>query len=102
MGENNTPEHHQPPKTSRILGVAVPLVGLVAVLAGCLVAWNTTQATSIGWFAYAPLSNQVLSSDGMVFVSRGTQIGLAIAVAGLLVLTFWAGHTMGRRARRKQ
>ncbi|WP_347559565.1 hypothetical protein [Arthrobacter sp. S39] len=77
----------------------VPAAGLVAVLVGCVVAWSNANAT-IGWFAYAPLSSQPFSGNGMAFVSQGTQIGLAVAVAGLLVLAFWAGYRIGRRTSR--
>jgi len=70
------------------------------VLVGCFVAWSNAT-TSFGWFAYAPLSNQIFTGSGMAFVSQGTQIGLAVAVAGLLVLAFWAGYRTGRRASAK-
>jgi len=30
-------------------------------------------------------------------VSKGTQLGLAVAGVGLLVLAFWAGLAVGRR-----
>jgi heme/copper-type cytochrome/quinol oxidase subunit 1 len=67
------------------------------VLVGCLVAWSNAT-TSFGWFAYAPLSNQLFTGSGVSVVSQGTQIGLAVAVTGLLVLAFWAGYRIGRRA----
>ena len=70
------------------------------MLVGCFVAWSNAT-TSFGWFAYAPLSNQIFTGSGMAFVSQGTQIGLAVAVAGLLVRAFWAGYRTGRRASAK-
>lgn len=97
MGEHNAFGEHKTPKPARVSAAILPVVGLVAVLVGCLVAWSNANAT-IGWFAYAPLSNQLFTGDGMAFVSQGTQTGLAVAVTGLLVLAFWAGYRIGRRA----
>lgn len=97
MGEDNTSGERKPNKPARVSAAVLPAVGLVAVLVGCLVAWSNASA-SVGWFAYAPLSNQVFLGSGVAFVSQGTQIGLAVAVTGLLVLAFWAGLRIGRRA----
>ena len=97
MGENNTSGERKTPKPARFSATVLPVVGLVAVLVGCLVAWSNANAT-IGWFAYAPLSNQLFTGNGMAFVTQGTQIGLAVAVTGLLVLAFWAGYRIGRQA----
>lgn len=103
MGDNNTPDHERAPeqreprKPARVPGVVLPIAGLVVLLAGCLVAW-LNRNTYIGWFAYAPLSNQPFSGTGMAFLSPGMQAGLAIAVVGLLLLAFWAGYRTGRKA----
>ena len=67
---------------------------------GCIVAWNQQATASFGWFAYAPLSNDTFSGSGLTFVTQGTQIGLGIAVLGLLILAFWAGYRSGRRTGR--
>ena len=96
MGEHTSGER-KTPKPVRLSAAVLPVVGLVAVLVGCLTAWNSANA-SIGWFAYAPLSNQLFSGNGVAFVSQGTQIGLAVTVTGLLILAFWAGYRIGRRA----
>ncbi|MEO5319680.1 hypothetical protein PV761_13975 [Arthrobacter sp. CC3] len=98
MGENNTSGDHETPKPAGVSAAILPLVGLVAVLVGCFLAWNNANAT-FGWFAYAPLSNEVFTGNGIAFVSQGTQIGLAVAVTGLLVLAFWAGYRIGRNAK---
>ena len=95
MGEHNTSGERKTTRPARLPVAVLPVAGLVAVVVGCAVAWNNASA-SIGWFAYAPLSNQPFSANGMAFVSQGTQVGLAVAVAGLLVLAFWAGYRMGR------
>jgi heme/copper-type cytochrome/quinol oxidase subunit 1 len=96
MGEHTSGER-KPRKPGRLSAAVLPVVGIVAVLVGCLVAWSNANA-GIGWFAYAPLSNQLFAGNGVAFVSQGTQIGVAVAVAGLLVLAFWAGYRIGRRA----
>ncbi|WOH17979.1 hypothetical protein IRJ34_16740 [Paenarthrobacter sp. GOM3] len=97
MGDNNTlGEHNTPKPARRVSAVVVPLLGLLAVIVGLIVAWNT-QSTDFGWFAYAPLSNQVFTGNGAAFVSQGTQFGLAVTVLGLLLLAFWAGLAVGRR-----
>lgn len=73
-------------------------MGVVTMVVGCLVAWSHRNSY-VGWFAYAPLSNEIFSGNGVAFISQGTQIGLGIMVAGLLVIAFWAGYRMGRRGR---
>lgn len=98
MGGNNVSGEHESPKPARISAAILPVVGLVAVLVGCFVAWRNANAT-VGWFAYAPLSNELFTGNGIAFASQGTQIGLAVAVVGMLVLAFWAGYRIGRNAR---
>lgn len=99
MGEhNNTSGEHKATKPGRVYAAVVPLAGLVTVLAGCFVAWSNANAT-IGWFAYAPLNSNIFTGNGVALVSQGTQVGLALAVMGLLVLAFWAGHRIGKRSR---
>ncbi|GGI01921.1 hypothetical protein ACFFGR_01990 [Arthrobacter liuii] len=95
MGENDTPEEHEPSKRSKLPAAVVPLLGVAAVLAGILIAYLNRDFT--GWFGYAPLSNKPFTANGAAFITEGTQIGLAIMVAGLLVLAFWAGYRLGRR-----
>jgi heme/copper-type cytochrome/quinol oxidase subunit 1 len=97
MGENETSGEHNLARPGRLSSAVVPLAGVVAEVVGIFAAWSNRN-TSIGWFAYAPLSNQEFTGNGTAFVSQGTQIGLAIVVAGLLVLAFWAGLKFGRRS----
>ena len=99
MGENNIlGEQNTPTPARRVSAVVVPLLGLIAVIVGLIVAWNN-QSTSFGWFAYAPLSDTVFIGNGVAMVSQGTQLGLVVTVVGLLVLAFWAGLAIGRRSR---
>jgi len=95
MGENNANHERQPSRRGIVAAAVVPLCGLVAVLAGGLIAYLNRDF--VGWFAYAPLSNQPFSVPGAAFITRGTQFGLALVVAGLLMLAFWAGYRLGRR-----
>lgn len=99
MGDDNTCGEHKRPWRARLSAAIPPVVGLVAVLVGCFIAWSNASTETMGWFAYAPLSNEVFTGNGITFVSQGTQIGLAVAIAGLLVLAFWAGYRIGRRAK---
>ena len=99
MGESNVlGEQNTPQPARRVSAVVVPLLGLVAVIVGVIVAW-TNQSTNFGWFAYAPLSDTVFVGNGGAMVSQGTQLGLAVTVVGLLVLAFRAGLAIGRRSR---
>lgn len=101
MGEHNAlGEHHSPQPARKLAVVVVPLLGLVAVIVGLIVAWNN-QSTDFGFFAYAPLSETVFVGDNGSFVSKGTQLGLAVTGVGLLVLAFWAGLAIGRRQVRR-
>ena len=65
------------------------------MLSGVLIAYLNRDFT--GWFAYAPLSNKPFTANGAAFITQGTQAGLALMGAGLLVLAFWAGYRVGRR-----
>jgi heme/copper-type cytochrome/quinol oxidase subunit 1 len=55
------------------------LLGLAAVVVGSLVMWNS--ADDVGWFAYAPTT---FTGSGATFLSQRAQIGLTVAVLGLL------------------
>lgn len=99
MGENNIPDQHPPSNRAGLRAAVVPVLALAVVLAGCLVAWLNRNASFS--FAYAQLSNRPFTGIGADLVTDGTQAGLAIAVAGLLVLAFWAGFRLGRRPRRR-
>lgn len=100
MGENNNASgESNEPKPARLPAAVLPVGGLVAVVVGCLVAWSNANAAF--WFAYAPLSNQPFTGSGVALVSQGTQLGLALGVAGLLILAFWAGHRIGSRGSRQ-
>ncbi|MCW3765994.1 hypothetical protein ACKLTP_07695 [Paenarthrobacter ureafaciens] len=97
MGDNNTPgEHHSPHPARKVRAAVVPLLGLITVAVGVAVAWTSLNA-EVGWFAYAPLSNEVFVGNNGSFLSNETQLGVAVSVVGLLALSFWAGLAIGRR-----
>jgi heme/copper-type cytochrome/quinol oxidase subunit 1 len=98
MGENNAAE--QPNTSKSFLLTVLPFAGFAgfaAVLAGGLIAFLNRDY--IGWFAYAPLSNTPFSANGAALITQGTQVGLAVAVVGLVLLAFWAGYRVGRKTR---
>ncbi|WP_026555672.1 hypothetical protein [Arthrobacter sp. 35W] len=80
-----------------LVRAAVPLAAVALVVFGVGMALIGQQQASFGWFAYAPLSDQTFSSDGLLFLSGETQIGVVVAVIGLLMLAFWSGFRTGRR-----
>ncbi|MEO3941801.1 hypothetical protein V3C41_12040 [Paenarthrobacter nicotinovorans] len=97
MGDNNTlGEQNQPTPGRKLATVVVPLLGLVAVIVGLIVAFSN-QSTDFGFVAYAPLSDTLFLGNGVTMVSQASQVGLAVTVLGLLMLAFWAGLRIGRR-----
>ncbi|MFW0774461.1 hypothetical protein ACLRGI_14975 [Paenarthrobacter nitroguajacolicus] len=97
MGEHNTlGEQNTPQPARRVSAVVLPLLGLIAVIVGLIVAFSN-QSTDFGFVAYAPLSDPLFLGNGVTMVSQASQVGLAVAVLGLIVLAFWAGLRIGRR-----
>ncbi|WP_426988332.1 hypothetical protein [Pseudarthrobacter sp. Y6] len=45
MGEHNTSGEPKTPKPARFSAAVLPVVGPVAVLVGCLVAWSNAKAS---------------------------------------------------------
>ena len=99
LGDQNNPE--EPVKAGnkgKAMAVVVPLLGTLVVVAGVVTALiGSTQPLEFGWVAYAPLANNPFSTSGAALVGPMTQNGYLIAVVGLLLLAFWAGHRLGRR-----
>lgn|GEM_PF-1849807 len=102
MGDQNSP---QPPQktgnTAKAGAAVVPLLGVLAVIAGIFAAWYG-GSQPVGWFAYAPLANEPFYPPGYTFIGPMTQAGLVSAVVGLMLLAFWAGAVWaGRRAEKR-
>lgn len=86
-----------------------PRWGSVLVVAGAaaLVAVGSflvyrAQSASFGWFAYAPLSNEVYDpaptfSPGIVLLDGAGQLGAALVVLAVALLAGLVGFRLGRR-----
>ena len=70
----------------------------VATIAGLVVtALGILTPVSFGWFAYQPLSGDVLAGSGVVVVSTLTLVGVAILAPALLAAAFLAGFWVAFR-----
>ena len=76
-----------------ILAVAALLVGSVLVVVGA----PADTSASFGWFAYQPLAAQAFFPQGGISLSLTSLIGLLVSASGLIVLSVWAGRSVGRR-----
>ncbi|WP_426989170.1 hypothetical protein [Pseudarthrobacter sp. Y6] len=91
MGEDNTNR----PGLRRLRSLLVPLFAAAAVATGLAAVLAPRQ--EIGWFAYAPLSNQTFTSDTIVLMDSGARTGYLLIAVGLLTLAFWLGYRLGLR-----
>jgi heme/copper-type cytochrome/quinol oxidase subunit 1 len=91
MGEDNTNR----PGLRRWLPLLAPLLAAAAVATGLAIVLAPRQ--EIGWFAYAPLSNQTFTSDTIVLMDTGARAGYLLIAMGLLTLAFWLGYRVGLR-----
>ena len=66
----------------------------LALLLSAAVLWF--GETGLGWFSYAPLSDQAASN--LVVVTGRRKLALIVGTAGLALLAFLAGFTVGRRS----
>ncbi|MEC5189810.1 MULTISPECIES: hypothetical protein [unclassified Arthrobacter] len=81
--------------------LAVPLGAAALLVAGAVLLARPVQQVSLGWFAYAPLSQQTFLPDSLLVMDPGRWTGIWLIGAGLLTLAFWAGFRTGRRTRRR-
>lgn len=72
------------------------VVAALLLVAGLVVFWTGRGTASFGWFAYAPLSEEVFSSS-VVMWSRRQALGAALVVLGLLIGAGAGGYGLGRR-----
>ena len=79
----------------RWLPLMAPLLAAAAVATGLAIVLSPRQ--EIGWFAYAPLSNQTFTSDTMVLMDSGARAGYVLIAVGLLTFAFWLGYRLGLR-----
>ncbi|PZU38023.1 MAG: hypothetical protein DI573_10545 [Microbacterium sp.] len=74
---------------SWIVAGAVTLTGAVAAVIGL-----ATPVSSFGWFAYQPLTAEVVYPPGSLALTPVALIGLAVTVIGLLALAFLLGRRL--------
>lgn len=80
---------------------SVVVLGVVLVLVGG--AWfvgsdfGAAGPATIGWFAYAPLSDTTFSGDGVVALSTSGRNALVLLGLGALLLSAAGGYVLGRR-----
>jgi heme/copper-type cytochrome/quinol oxidase subunit 1 len=67
------------------------LLALALLLSAAVLWFGETQ---LGWFSYAPLSDQA----NLVVVTGRRKLALIVGTAGLALLAFLAGFTVGRRS----
>lgn len=77
----------------------MPLLGLALLAAGAILLSAPVRQADFGWFAYAPLSEQVFAGPGVLIMDAGTWAGVVLAGLGLLTLAFWSGFLAGRHRR---
>ncbi|MHA7298923.1 hypothetical protein [Pseudarthrobacter sp. MDT3-1] len=83
------------PGFRRWLPLLAPLLAAAAVATGLAAILAPRQ--EIGWFAYAPLSNQTFTADTIVLMDSGARAGYLLIAMGLLTLAFWLGYRLGLR-----
>ncbi|XAS63665.1 hypothetical protein VUN84_15425 [Micrococcaceae bacterium Sec5.8] len=81
--------------------LAVPLGAAALLVVGAVLLARPVQQDSVGWFAYAPLSQQTFFPGSLLVMDQGSWTGIWLIVVGLLTLAFWAGFRTGRRTRRR-
>ena len=72
-------------------------LGLVLVLGGALLVLLNPAEATFGWFAYAPLSDEVFPAA--TFITPEAVVGWLSTVLGLLLWAFCAGWLVGRGRR---
>lgn len=82
--------------------LAVPLAAAAMLVVGAVLLARPVHQDSVGWFAYAPLSQQTFFPDSLPVMDPGKWTGLWLIGVGLLTLAFWAGFRTGRRTRRRR
>ena len=78
---------------TRVVLVALPIAGLVAIVVGILVARSTPL--SFGWSAYAPLTDATFVPG----LAAQFWLGPGLVGLGIALLAGWVGFLLGRRRR---
>jgi heme/copper-type cytochrome/quinol oxidase subunit 1 len=85
------------PESNRSHRVSAWMVGLGAVAAviGLVLLLLPSNHASVGWYAYAPLSDSTFFPP-VGLLSPQSQIGMVVFIVGLVVLAFGAGWMLGK------
>ena len=82
--------------SSRRVVASLVVLGAVAAVIGLVLLMLPSGQASVGWFAYAPLSNTTFIPPG-VLLSPRSQFGIVLFIVGVVSLAFGAGWTLGQR-----
>ncbi|HSO92781.1 MAG TPA: hypothetical protein VLR70_16735 [Arthrobacter sp.] len=80
--------------------LAVPLLAVALMTAGAVFLSLPVRQKDVGWFAYAPLSQQVFTGPGLLIMDAEKWAGVVLVVLGLVTLAFWSGFRAGRHSSR--
>ncbi|MGL4240313.1 MAG: hypothetical protein ACRCTI_04290 [Beijerinckiaceae bacterium] len=87
------------PATATIIEVALLVVGggLVTLGTALVVADAYSTTASFGWFADAPLSDQVFVPNAGAGIEPGLGLGVVGIASGVAMIAGWAGFRLARR-----
>lgn len=88
-----------PARRRLVADLAAPLLAVSLLLAGLVLTALPVPSHDVGWFAYAPLSQQAFRLQGLLLIGPETWTGIAMISLGLLILAFWSGYRFGTRQR---
>lgn len=88
-----------PGRRRLVADLAAPLLAVSLLLAGLVLTALPVRSHDVGWFAYAPLSQQTFQLQGLLLLGPETWTGIAMITLGLLILAFWSGYRFGTRQR---
>ncbi|MDQ0819672.1 heme/copper-type cytochrome/quinol oxidase subunit 1 [Arthrobacter sp. V4I6] len=91
-----------PGRRQLVAGLAVPLLAVSLLLAGLILTSLPVRSQDVGWFAYAPLSQQTFQLQGLTMIGPEAWTGIAMISLGLLILAFWSGYRIGTRSRQSR
>ena len=87
----------RPGRRTLIAALAAPLLAVSLLLTGLILTSLPVRTENVGWFAYAPLSQQTFQLQGLVMIGPEAWTGIAMIGLGLLILAFWSGYRVGNR-----
>ena len=87
-----------PSRAGRLARLITPLLAVALLVAGAVLLSLPVRQESVGWFAYAPLSQQTFAGSGLLIMDAEKWAGVGLLGGGLLMLAFWSGYRTGRQA----